>query len=582
MTTPNQTSNNSGSQSHIPVRLASATDLPFAGNNFVQASYSFVFTPNNGTPQELTLIVNPEEYSQSESSTSTVILTAGDIYSDSFGPGLTRIRMAGTFGQRPSAGSGSGQLEALRLRQFFRQYLDQLNPIITKNPQANLGAKLQFFNPKDNEFWDIEIPGEYLTIKRSKSSPFLYRYELNFIAMQPTTQIGLYDILTGITNASDNIQVINQGLTNLVNNAATYSQEIATISNTIGLGAVYLPNQILAPLTNILAATVSFANGSASVINYPLAGVTQLITNCQNMLLALDNTYNQHILNQRSGIDDGFSYDPNVDNFLTTTIQTCAYLLVYKTSFAKNFIKSDFATQTSPYDLNLEYVDFSKVTGVTYGRVNMNDTIETLAIRGMGSVTAWKTLAEFNNLAYPFIYIVDPNNPIAQPEKTLGLGMNIAFPIFGNPTQQGLVLNSNPSSADSVDLTFGTDFLLGPTQDIIFETSGATVDIQTVSGLANLLQAIQIKFNVLQGELITHLNFGLPNLLGYRTLTFVSAMAISAIKSTVLSDTRITSITNATVTLEDDTLNYTCSIQPNFTSDPVVLEGSIGGNVTVV
>src|SRR5882724_9421033 len=158
-----------------PNRQPSATDLPLAGNNFTQAS-------------------------------------------DTFGPGLTRIRISGSFGQRPTTASGSGHLEALRLRQFFRKYLDEVNPITTggqDGPARNYGAKLQFFNPKDNEFWDIEIPGDYLTISRSKTSPFLYRYVLNFIGMTPSTQTGLYDVLKLITSAVDNIGTIDSNITTI-------------------------------------------------------------------------------------------------------------------------------------------------------------------------------------------------------------------------------------------------------------------------------------------------------------------------------------------------------------------------------
>jgi hypothetical protein len=565
-----------------PNRQPSATDLPLAGNNFLQASYSFVFTNSKNQVSELTLVVNPEEFLQTESSTSTVVLTAGDVYSDTFGPGLTRIRIAGTFGQRPQTASGSGQLEALRLRQFFRKYLDETNPITTNGqngPVRNYGAKLQFFNPKDNEFWDIEIPGDYLTISRSKQAPFLYRYVLTFVGMTPSTQTGIYDVLKQITNAANNVAMINDNVSTILNNAATFSQQIATTAVAIGLGAVYFPNQVLTPLTNLSSALTNFINGSSQVINYPLSGVNQLIASSKNMLVALDNAYDTHIVNRSMGFDDGFEYDPNIDNLLTTTIQNVAFLELYETSFTKNYVKSDFNTQTAVYDLNLINVDLSNVTGVIYDKVKDGDTIETLALKGMGDVSFWKTLAEFNNLVYPFIYIVDLNDPDDfQPEKTLGVGMNIAYPQFDNGGPSGLVIGTKTAGPDTTDLAFGEDFLLDNTNDIIITQKG---EIQTVVGLQNLIQAIEIKFNVMQGELITHTNFGTPNLLGYRTLSFVSALAVSSIKSTLLSDTRIQNVTNIVVTIGDDVLSYSCEVQPNFVSEPVVLEGTIGGNASM-
>ncbi len=563
----------------VPNRNRSATDLPLAGNNFSQASYSFIITYSDGSIEQLTLVINPEEFHQTESSTSNVILTAGDVYSDSFGPGLTKIRMSGTFGQRPQAASGSGQLEALRLRQFFRKYLDQLNPIITQDYKKNIRTKLQFFNPKDNEFWDIEIPADYLTVRRSKTSPFLYKYELNFIAMQPSNLTGLYDILSNITSAADNVQQINSNITNILGNISSDAQQIATMSTSIGLGIVFFPNQVLSPLLNLSLAINNFVIGTSEAINYPLAGIDQLISNCKTMLSAIDIAYNKHIINELSGIDDGFQYNPNIDNILVTTIQNISSLIIYNEIFVKNYIKSDFYNQTSPYDLNLINVDLSKITSIIYGQVSIGDTIESLALKGMGDISFWKTLAEFNNLVYPFIYIVDPNNPNdSQPEKTLGVGMNIAYPQFNSQNKNGLVLGSTTGGPDTSEFAFGEDFLLSDDNDIIIDSSG---EILTVNALANLMQALAIKFNVMQGELITHLNFGLPNLLGYRTLSFVTALATSSLKSTILSDTRIQSVTNIVVTIQDDILSYTCEIQPNFTSQPVILEGTLGGNLAV-
>jgi hypothetical protein len=571
---------NNGHPPNIPNRQPSATDLPLAGNNFLQASYSFVFTSmKTGKPvvSELTLVVNPEEFQQTESSTANVVLTAGDVFSDTFGAGLTRIRISGTFGQRPKAGSGSGQLEALRLRKFFRQYLDEVNPITTKDFVANAGAKLQFFNPKDNEYWDIEIPGDYLTISRSKTSPFLYRYSLNFIGMTPSTQTGIYDFLQSITKTANSVPIINQNITDILTEAATRTQQIATTSTSIGLGAVFFPNQILTPLTNLNTAITNFVNGSAQVINYPLAGVDQLVANCRTMLSAIDTAYDTHIVNELAGADDGFRYDPNVDNLLATTIQNVVFITIYENIFVKNYIQSDFYNQTSVYDLNLVNVNLNNITSVIYGQVSIGDTIESLALKGMGSVSFWKTLAEFNNLVYPFIYIVDPNNPDDfQPEKTLGVGMNIAFPQFNSQSENSLILGKTTGGPNTNDFAFGEDFLLDETNDIIIDSKG---EILTVVGIDNLLQAVAIKFNVMQGELITHLNFGLPNLLGYRTLSFVTSLAASALKSTILSDTRIKSVTNIQVSIQDDVLSYTCEIQPNFTSEPIVLEGTIGGNI---
>jgi hypothetical protein len=528
---------------------------------------------------ELTLVVNPEDFQQSESSTSSVILSAGDVYADTYGPGLTKIKMSGTFGQRPAAGSGSGQLEALRLRQFFRKYLDEVNPITTPDPTVNAGAKLQFFNPKDNEYWDIEIPGEYLTISRSKASPFLYRYSLSFIAMTPSRSAGLYDVLKVLTSGAEYLK--NTDILSTVADISTYAQEISTTAVAIGLGTLFFPNQVAAPFNNLANSVTNCANGVTSLINYPYSGLNQLIADCNTMLQAIGNTQSAHIQQQLIGIDDGYVPNSDVENTAWSILNQCDTLTLYPNLFNTPTSSSTFTGQPLPQNSNIPTVNIQNVTGVTYGKVVAGDSIESLAIKGMGDINQWKLLADFNNLQFPFIYIVDSNDPTdSQPEKTLGVGMNIAFPKFGSSSTAGSVLGANPGGPDTSDFAFGTDLLLDSTNDIsIGHVNAATLDFLSVSGVSNLLQAVEIKFNVLQGELMEHQNFGLPNLLGYRTLGFITAMATSAIKSTLSSDPRVKAVTNIQVTLSDDTLNYSCLIQPNFISDPFLLEGTIGGNL---
>jgi hypothetical protein len=564
----------------IPKRQASATALPFAGNNFMQASYSFVLTTvHNGksAKEELTLVVNPEDFRQSESSTSNVVLTAGDVFSDTFGPGLTKIQISGTFGQRPSAGSGSGQLEVMRLRQFFRKYLDAVNPIINDNYVSSAGAKLQFFNPKDNEFWDIEIPGDYLVVMRSKTAPFMYRYQLRFIGMTPSSHAGVYDGLRVLTNVVDRVTDIQGNLGKLLGaDLIGQAQNMSTMAVSIGLGASYMPNQVVAPLTNLYNSLTSFVNGASSVINYPMFKLDTLTGSQKALKKSISDAKALHDYNLAHGLDDGFKYFPAADNWLSQAVVNTASLKLYESAFSKVYIKSDFYDQSSSYLATAENSDISDIKGVTYGTVSSGDTIESLALSGMGDSSLWKTLAEYNNLAYPYIYITDPNNPLdTQPEKTLGVGMSIAFPQFVSSNSVGMVLGKTGNGPGSLTYTFGRDLVLDENNDILFDSDGELV---TVDGLDNLIQSIKLRLGVYEGELIKHIDYGLPNLLGYRSMSFIVGYATNALKSTIMGDSRIKDVTNMQVSLQDDVLTYACEVIPNFVSIPITLEGTIGGN----
>jgi hypothetical protein len=393
--------------------------------------------------------------------------------------------------------------------------------------------------------------------------------------MTPSSSAGIYDVLSKIANAENSIATIGGNLSSLLTTINNTSSEIATISSQISLGVYYFPNQILAPLSNLSTAVNNFVNGTSQVINYPLNSLKTTIENCNTMLNSISDAYSLHISNELSGIKDNFLYDPNVNNILVQALEITTTATLYELLLSKQFLTSDFYNQTShsTYD---SYTDISQVVSVTYGKIKEGASIESLALQGMGSVSLWKSLAEFNNLVYPYIYIVDPNNPSdSQPEKTLGLGMNIAYPQYGNSGSTSLILGTSTSGPDTSDFAFGEDFLLDTTGDLALTSKK---DIQTVSGLNNMLQAIELKFNVMLGELIAHQDYGLPNLLGYRTLSFVTSLATSSIRSTVLSDARVSSISNIQVNIQDDIIYYSCEVSLKFNSNPVILEGTIGGN----
>jgi hypothetical protein len=570
----------------VPNRPASNTQLPSPNNNFTQSSFAFVFSVNGQIQNELTLSVNPEEYSQTESSTSNVILTAGDVFSDSFGPGLTKIKMSGTFGQRPliNGAVGSGHYEAMKLKGFFRQYLDALNPIITPDRSINSGALLQFYNQKDNEFWNIELPGDYINVRRSKTSPFLYRYDLNFIAMCPSTPQILADPLSIIGGPAAQVAAAGASLNALVStmtvdedNTVLATGMLNTTATSFLSGSLFT-SSILAPLTALNTAVANYLSNSTQVIDYNLPSISDIVDSCQYIAGVQGASYNS-FLNGPSdpNYNPGYIYNPTLDNYLTTTVLLCASLQLSPNSFAKNYIKSDFSTQTSPANAAITYIDLAQVKSVKYLTIIMGDSIESLAIKGLGSFSKWKALAEFNNLVYPYIYFTAAGE--MQPEKTLGLGQQIAIPITDNSApSNGLVMSNLTNGATSLNYSFGTDLYLDPTGDINLITSGTTTDLQTISGIANLIQAITLKLSVYRGELLSHQDYGIPNLLGYRTLPLITSKAISDIQSTVLSDPRISSVSNVTVSIQGDIFSYSMSIFPNFSSTPVVLEGTFDGN----
>lgn len=576
----------SSTSSSKPIRTPAKQVLPSVLNNFLQASYTFVFISSSGAINELTLVVNPEEYEQTDSSTSNVVLTAGDVFSDSFGPGLVNIRISGTFGQRPTVNGlpGSGQFEALKLRNLFRQYLDEINPITTPSPSKNMGAQLLFLNQKDNEFWQIELVGNFFTLKRSKNSPFLYRYDLNFVAMNRVTN-SFIETLSFFSNIQSQITSVNSDTQQILTTSTFISKNIGTMMGLLSssISPALFANAIFSPVFQLSASVGNFLSAGSQIINFPLQNLSNIIVGSNSVLNSvfnsIDGTYNSNLLvyNPTSNtFVPTINNDPRFTNLLVNTILNINEYQIYSNSFVKSFLKSDFSTQTIPLpDPTMDFVDLSQIQASSYYSVRRGDTIESIALITMGDSGLWKTLAEFNNLSYPYI-----SNDFPKPEKTLSIGQQIAIPsIQNNPQTTGVSLSNNivlgqfqlPPTSDSA---FGEDLFLNPSGDINFTSSG---DILTVSGISNLKQAIFLKLSINKGELLKHPDFGIQNLLGYRTVSLLSTVANSQLESTLLSDPRIASISSSKVSVNGDVLNYEASVIPKFNSTPVVLNGSFGG-----
>ena len=389
-----------------PNRTASSTPLPPPSNNFSVLGYSFVLLDENSFPmQELTLAVAPEEFIQIESSTSNVVLTAGDIFTDSFGPGLTQITLSGTFGQRPTGNSlfgnstnqptSSGQYLVFQLRDMFRKYLDKLNPIITQNPKKNIGTTLQFYNPKDNEFWNIEPIGNWFTLNRSKAAPFMYRYKLSFVCTGKASSASLFGLKDPQAflrnNVINNISSVYDSVANTISSISSYATGVANVLNEVGVGIVTFNSNIFTPIAQLQVAVNSFLSVGSKVINYPVSKMEDTRT-------AINSIYTE-------ATAKGIEIDPYVDYQIIKLLEGLDSYQWYSNYFVKDFIKSDFVNQTTLYDPALSYIDLANVKSVTYYTIKSGDTIEGVALMTLGDLSIGNLLPSLMGLHIPIFPI---------------------------------------------------------------------------------------------------------------------------------------------------------------------------------
>lgn len=179
--------------------------------------------------------------------------------------------------------------------------------------------------------------------------------------------------------------------------------------------------------------------------------------------------------------------------------------------------------------------------GYRFVETHFGDTLQTIAARELGDAARWTDLIAYNKLVPPFI------------TDTAALAGNGVI-LTG---QQILVPAPTPmvNSTTDPEKVFETDIMLTRGQ---LATDGD--DFVTVSGRANLKQALKNRVDTELGELIYHAKTygsGIRRLIGATNGPTQALLAARAAKAAVLQDPRISRVSSATAEVVGDAINVT-------------------------
>jgi phage baseplate assembly protein W len=177
------------------------------------------------------------------------------------------------------------------------------------------------------------------------------------------------------------------------------------------------------------------------------------------------------------------------------------------------------------------------LVGYRYVQTQYGDTLQTFAARVLGDATQWSVLIGMNDLIPP--YLTDDADSVVA-----GVVLNGSFLMIPAATQ---------STSTEPDDVFKTDGLLNPDGTLNVTEGG---DIGTVSGIANLTQALENALDTDQGELIYHLNYGYlgRRLLGSNNGPTDGMLAARYANQTVSADSRIAQVTDSTATVSGNVI----------------------------
>jgi hypothetical protein len=202
-----------------------------------------------------------------------------------------------------------------------------------------------------------------------------------------------------------------------------------------------------------------------------------------------------------------------------------------------------------------------KYTGFFEVYVARGDSIETLAWKHMGDPDGWRDIAMINNLRPPFI------TQDARIPNTKKIGDPITIPL-AKQTQPSPVVSTGASNvgASQAEEFMGTDIRLIQLSNGKYgwavDTAHGSTDIQTISGVPNLVQGVGTRFRTEQGTNPQFPTVGMPNMVGEKSQYQLWLEARFALEGQILDDPRIDRVISIQFEVVNDVLEMNVSAQP--------------------
>lgn len=182
---------------------------------------------------------------------------------------------------------------------------------------------------------------------------------------------------------------------------------------------------------------------------------------------------------------------------------------------------------------------------VRLAEVRHGDSLRRIALREMGTAAVWADLGVLNGLRPPYI---------VQTEAERVDGVLVAGDLIKLPAQSAYI-----SATADPDAVFGRDLQI---ENGLLAVDGA--DLAIVGGMDNLLQALRNRISVVRRELAFHPDYGnyAPQLKGQKLSPAIAALAALYVKSALLEDDRVASVSSCVATVQGDELAVNAQVVP--------------------
>lgn len=537
--------------------------------------------------REFIFRVNPKSMSIEEPAAVTIVPTQdGGQFIEHQGQIYKNISLNGTTGMRPNrtkpggiipvlnvvnpffkpnldketglpTGERTGFDDLIQLRNLFRTYWDK-----KVNPVTAPSTVMVWQNGKEGEYYIVE-PINFKT-SRDASSPLTFSYDIQLRTIERLNINNLakrkdsYAKKNGLEKFLSRVNDARQKLTQ------AFQLANAVINRTVNIAQSTI-TAVLGPVNDVLIGLTGIVVSGSRVFSIPRAALSDIATNAIELAVKIDGLTNN--VYSSTGIITDLANVANAYKNMSRQLRaiavedaifqnTVATVTVNKANAYRDSRTAKLPlTGGSPTDLNNVAIPSSaSVSGV-----NTGEDIKRIAVRLLGDAARWKELVILNKLVQPYISSSGNGTTILRPGDRILVPSNA--PVTAPTISQS---NLKFRGISNLDQRLGEDLLLQVSQsaggaDVFDVVVGSNGDLTSVRGAANIIQALNLKFNMEQGELPTHPAFGLRAPIGTKAkIQTLVEFQLNA-RSTLLSDSRISAVNKLDVQFQGNTVFVTAA-----------------------
>lgn len=241
---------------------------------------SFLLDSGGSIGSPVTLNLRPEDLTRNEPARATVYQTMGKGVSgwvDHFGEALPSVSISGHTGWRDTAGSGTdGAAAFAKLNQLVVRDFPAAKQLAIDSGRNPALVKLLFVDLLDDFVWSV-APTVF-TLRRNKSSPLLYRYNINLQAV--STSIDAISALAPFFGSiSAGLGALDRSIASIAGMAGSVEGWVSSALNTV--------DRTLGPIAGAIKNFVGLANTVFGAVNGVVRSASNFVTGLSNRFISM-------------------------------------------------------------------------------------------------------------------------------------------------------------------------------------------------------------------------------------------------------------------------------------------------------